>query len=717
MFGMSRRVVGSTTGIADRMRTFDPPQIAALPDVRGVVDRNIDEILKRFYESAIADPSLGAILSGSSGWRNLAEAQKGHWRSLLSGKIDDDLRQRGKRIGAAHVRVGLGPEAYIASYEWLTEAFLEKLLAKRPELVAPVTALIRAVFVDMAFALSAFLDINEGQSRQQEALALAETVEKEMNHIKRAVKQRATELAGVVEELRSAIADVTSGVELVERGAESSSGAVASVASATEEMLASSREVGRQAENTTTIVTQAVTRADEAGRLIERLSQETARVSKAVELIEGIAQQTNLLALNATIEAARAGEAGKGFAVVAAEVKGLSQRTAEATKEIAAVVAGIDEATRLTVVAMKEIGGSVRDIDSVADQVAQNASAQIQSIDEVAKSAQAAAGGVGDLKRSIDLINNGSTTAETINEKVRHHTSEMVGLVEHLEQRLTVTLKGFASLDQRKEPRTPARLDITLEHGGKRHEARTIDVSEGGCLLPLDKNILREGERVRLDFAGIGQVSSKVVGTHPLGLRFEHDAWGNPQHPTAMAMADRIGKIRKSEDRIHDALLAARDKIVADVERAIDRGEAALAAVFDDRYLPIAGTNPQQYETSGLLLFERLLPPTINAALDVDPDVVFCVASDSNGWLPVHNPQYSKPQGHDPVWNAANCRNRRILEDRTAISAARNTAQQVLVQTYERDMGDRKVLMKDVSTPIRFKGKHWGALRIGLRFE
>lgn len=83
MFRQSQRIAPTSTGISDRMRTFDPAQVAALTDVRGVVDLNIDEILKRFYESASVDPSLGAILAGSSGWRPLAEAQKTHWRSLL----------------------------------------------------------------------------------------------------------------------------------------------------------------------------------------------------------------------------------------------------------------------------------------------------------------------------------------------------------------------------------------------------------------------------------------------------------------------------------------------------------------------------------------------------------------------------------------------------------------------------------------------------------
>ena len=95
--------------------------------------------------------------------------------------------------------------------------------------------------------------------------------------------------------------------------------------------------------------------------------------------------------------------------------------------------------------------------------------------------------------------------------------------------------------------------------------------------------------------------------------------------------------------------------------------------------------------------------------------IVFCVALDANGYLPTHNRQFSQPQGPDPLWNAANCRNRRIFNDRVGLAAGRNT-NPFLLQTYRRDMGGGKfVLMKDVSAPITVRGRHWGGLRLAYK--
>ena len=88
---------------------------------------------------------------------------------------------------------------------------------------------------------------------------------------------------------------------------------------------------------------------------------------------------------------------------------------------------------------------------------------------------------------------------------------------------------------------------------------------------------------------------------------------------------------------------------------------------------------------------------------------------EKGGYLPTHNPNYRMPQGPDPVWNNANCRNRRLFNDRAVKKVAANT-RPFLVQTYRRDMGGGNfVLMKDVSSPITIRGRHWGAFRMGFR--
>ena len=114
-------------------------------------------------------------------------------------------------------------------------------------------------------------------------------------------------------------------------------------------------------------------------------------------------------------------------------------------------------------------------------------------------------------------------------------------------------------------------------------------------------------------------------------------------------------------------------------------------------------------------LTDRYLPPLQEALLEMDPRIVFCAAVDNNGYLPTHNLKFSHPQGPDPVWNAANCRNRRLFNDRTGPSAGANT-RAFLLQTYRRDMGGGVfAMMKDASAPIFVNGRHWGGFRMGYR--
>jgi len=156
-------------------------------------------------------------------------------------------------------------------------------------------------------------------------------------------------------------------------------------------------------------------------------------------------------------------------------------------------------------------------------------------------------------------------------------------------------------------------------------------------------------------------------------------------------------------------------RITAAFEAGLARGEITAAQLMDENYREIPGTDPKQYLTDYVAFTDRILPPIQDPIQKIDPRIVFCVAWAKGGYLPTHNPNYRLPQGPDPVWNNANCRNRRLFSDRAVHKVAANT-KPFLLQTYRRDMGGGNfVLMKDLSSPIYVRGRHWGAFRMGFR--
>ncbi|WP_136635366.1 methyl-accepting chemotaxis protein [Pseudooceanicola onchidii] len=147
-------------------------------------------------------------------------------------------------------------------------------------------------------------------------------------------------------------------------------------------------------------------------------------------------------------------------------------------------------------------------------------------------------------------------------------------------------------------------------------------------------------------------------------------------------------------------------------EDAVRSGQLTMDDLFDTAYRPVPGSDPVQVITRFTRFTDHVLPEIQEPALDFDPRVVFCAAVDRNGYLPTHNLKFSHPQGDDPVWNAANSRNRRVFDDRVGFKAGQNT-DPFLLQVYRRDMGGGTfAMMKDLSAPIFVEGRHWGGLRL-----
>ncbi len=183
---------------------------------------------------------------------------------------------------------------------------------------------------------------------------------------------------------------------------------------------------------------------------------------------------------------------------------------------------------------------------------------------------------------------------------------------------------------------------------------------------------------------------------------------------TLIAMIADSG-VETSDGPLIRIVVPTAKRISAAFESAIERGEIGFGQLMDENYREIPGTDPEQYLTDYVEFTDRILPPIQDPIQKSDSRIVFCVAWAKGGYLPTHNPNYRLPQGKDPVWNNANCRNRRLFNDRAVKKVAANT-KPYLLQTYRRDMGGGNfVLMKDLSSPIFIRGRHWGAFRMGFR--
>ena len=195
----------------------------------------------------------------------------------------------------------------------------------------------------------------------------------------------------------------------VASASEEASSNVRRVAAATEQMMASASEIGRQVEESAGIARGAVHQAKATDDRMAQLASAADRIGNVVQLIASIAQQTNLLALNATIEAARAGQAGAGFAVVAQEVKTLAKQTADATGDIREQIAGIQTAAKDSAGAIGDIVGIIGRISEIASTIAHAIDEQGNATKDIARNIQGASERTSQVAVSIGEVTSGAS--------------------------------------------------------------------------------------------------------------------------------------------------------------------------------------------------------------------------------------------------------------------------------------------------------------------
>jgi len=143
----------------------------------------------------------------------------------------------------------------------------------------------------------------------------------------------------------------------------------------------------------------------------------------------------------------------------------------------------------------------------------------------------------------------------------------------------------------------------------------------------------------------------------------------------------------------------------------IDTNILSEKALFDREYKVIPGTKPAMYTTKYDQLFEKYIQDFQDEFLRVDKDLVYSAVVDINGYAPTHNSNYSQPPRKDMQYNLRYSRAKRKFDDTVGLRAARYIGTGTLEQLYTRDTGE---IIWDIAAPVKLKGKHWGAFRVGV---
>ncbi|OIQ88569.1 methyl-accepting chemotaxis protein 4 [mine drainage metagenome] len=146
------------------------------------------------------------------------------------------------------------------------------------------------------------------------------------------------------------------------------------------------------------------------------------------------------------------------------------------------------------------------------------------------------------------------------------------------------------------------------------------------------------------------------------------------------------------------------------LEQALSDGELDEAALFDDHYVPIPGTDPLRCTTRYMAWFRQHVQAFEDAYLASSPRYKAAVAIDRNAYAAVSNSVTDRPLTGNPDHDRVHNRSQRRFDDPVVVAAARQ-AEGVMLQVYARDNGE---VMSVLSHPVYVRQRHWGALFLGF---
>lgn len=366
-------------------------ELALIKEIRPLIEREADEIVRKFYAHITTVPGLKAIIDRFSSVERLRVTMKKYVLSLFPERIDEEFMAWRIKIGEVHKRIDLPPFYYLSAYQAFYDEIGPRIFQfyrKKTEQALRVSlALSRILSFDQQVVMASYIQSYMLEIDKKSEL---EATLGKLSILQQRVNDASQTLAASSQETAASAAQMHEATGLISNNA-------TEAAQFSQKVDTLAQEGARKIQ---TISERMLHLAEMTGQMQEKmlqLDESSARIASITDVIKEIASQTNLLALNAAIEAARAGESGRGFGVVAEEVKKLASHSEQSVREISAMIT-------LTKQNTLSVNQAISDTTQAMQNAAQEAGEVVASFSEIMSAINSSIQQVREIAEQIDAL-------------------------------------------------------------------------------------------------------------------------------------------------------------------------------------------------------------------------------------------------------------------------------------------------------------------------
>jgi len=390
---------------------LDPEQLALLKDIRPVIERDAENIIRNFYAHVTTLPGLKAIIDQFSTVETLKITMKKYLFTLFPDKIDEEYMQWRVTIGQVHNRINLPPFYYLSANQFFCDDILPRIFKhygrKTDQAIRASLAFQRLLNFDqqvvMASYIQSYMTEIDKKTELEKALNEIDTLQRRVSDASQALAATSEETAASAAEMNDATAQISNNASEAAQFSRQVD-ALAQEGAQKLQMIAD------------TILRLAGMTSEMQGKMTE-LDKSSASIASVTDVIKQIASQTNLLALNAAIEAARAGDSGRGFGVVAEEVKKLASHSEQSVKEISELIMvtkkntiAVNQSIAQTTEAMQGAAAEAGEVVGRFGEIMSAINASIQQVQSIAQQIDALALTAGQIGAASEDVANSATS-------------------------------------------------------------------------------------------------------------------------------------------------------------------------------------------------------------------------------------------------------------------------------------------------------------------